>query len=107
MHSRIRELLDIAWPKYATNPSNELLQDFMEETSYLMPIDKCHMDCEMAYWIGNFYAHYQWYWNIPSAKLVEWWPPEDLGVRYPGLHDKSTSLIVEEWPPEELPFYQN
>ena len=105
MKCRIRMMLDEGWPRYATNPSNELLDAFIRQENYTMPIDKCHMTPTMAYWAGMFYAKYQRYWNVPSAKLIDWLPSAKLGARYPGMRDKSMWLLVEKFPPSELPCY--
>lgn len=45
-------------------------------------------------WIGQFYAYFQWYYNIPSATLIELLPAKDMLIRYPGLHDLDLKLAV-------------
>ena len=41
----------------------------------------------MAEWLGEFYARYQYYTNIPSSKIVKIITPEFICKRYNVLHD--------------------
>lgn len=47
-------------------------------------------------WIGEFYAYYQWYYNIPSAQVLEKVPLDFLKKAYYGLHDLDLRLAVEK-----------
>ena len=47
-------------------------------------------------WIGEFYAYYQWYYNIPSAEIVKKIPVDFLKKAYFGLHDLELSLAVQK-----------
>ncbi len=47
-------------------------------------------------WIGEFYAYYQWYYNIPSKELLQKVPLEFLEKAYPGLHDLDLDLAVKK-----------
>lgn len=47
-------------------------------------------------WIGEFYAYYQWYYNLPSAVLVKKIPVDFLIKAYPGLHDLDLELAVKK-----------
>ena len=47
-------------------------------------------------WIGEFYAYYQWYYNLPSAELVKKIPISFLKKAYAGLHDLELNLAVEK-----------
>ena len=49
----------------------------------------------MPDWIGEFYAYYQWYYNIPSSELVVKIPVNLLKKAYYGLHDLQLDLAVK------------
>ena len=50
----------------------------------------------MPDWIGEFYAYYQWYYNISSAELVDKVPLNFLEKAYHGLHDLDLELAVKK-----------
>ena len=50
----------------------------------------------MPDWIGEFYAYYQWYYNLPSAELVKKIPVDFLEKSYYGLHDLDLRLAVQK-----------
>ena len=47
-------------------------------------------------WIGEFYAYYQWKYDVPSCELVDKVPLSYLEKAYPGLHDLDLALAVEK-----------
>lgn len=47
-------------------------------------------------WIGEFYAYYQWFYNIPSSLIVEKIPVNYLIHAYPGLHDLDLELAAKK-----------
>lgn len=47
-------------------------------------------------WIGEFYAYYQWFYNIPSSLIVEKILVNYLIHAYPGLHDLDLELAVKK-----------
>lgn len=47
-------------------------------------------------WIGRFYAYCQWYWNVPSAAIVEKLPVADMTSLYRGAHDLDLALAVRK-----------
>lgn len=50
----------------------------------------------MPDWIGEFYAYYQWYYNIPSSEVVKKIPVSFLMKAYSGLHDLDLDLAVKK-----------
>ena len=50
----------------------------------------------MPDWIGEFYAYYQWYYNIPSSEVVKKVPVDFLVKAYGGLHDLELDLAVKK-----------
>lgn len=69
-------------------------------------IDRLNMNCvdktkieyseTMAEWLGEFYARYQYYTNIPSSKIVKLITPEFICKRYNVLHDLDMSVAVKK-----------
>ncbi len=47
-------------------------------------------------WIGEFYAYYQWFYNVPSSKIVKKITIDFLKKAYPGLHDLDLELAVKK-----------
>ena len=47
-------------------------------------------------WIGEFYAYYQWYYNIPSVEVIKKVPISFLKKAYHGLHDLDLELAVQK-----------
>ena len=54
------------------------------------------MEGFMPFWIGEFYAYYQWYYNLPSAEVVKKIPVSFLKKAYTGLHDLELDLAVKK-----------
>lgn len=50
----------------------------------------------MPDWIGEFYAYYQWFYNIPSAEVIDKMPLNFLKKAYFGLHDLDLDLAVQK-----------
>ena len=50
----------------------------------------------MPDWIGEFYAYYQWYYDIPSAEVINKIPYDFLSKAYCGLHDLELDLAVKK-----------
>lgn len=46
--------------------------------------------------VGEFYAYYQWYYDIPSAEVVRKIPVDFLEKAYYGLYDLELDLAVIE-----------
>ena len=46
--------------------------------------------------IGEFYAYYQWYYNIPSSEVIKKMPVDFLVKAYGGLHDLELDLAVKK-----------
>ena len=50
----------------------------------------------MPDWIGEFYAYYQWYYNLPSEEVIKKVPLDFLKKAYFGLHDLELDLAVKK-----------
>lgn len=95
MKSATRRYLDEAKAYVCT-------MDVRELWSYFQKIDGYQLKKGMALtgfmpdWIGEFYAYYQWRYNVPSAELVDRISLDYLEKMYPGLHDLELDLAVEK-----------
>lgn len=47
-------------------------------------------------WIGQFYAYFQWYYNMTSKRVIELVPLEFIRAAYHGLHDLELDLAVQK-----------
>ena len=50
----------------------------------------------MPDWIGEFYAYYQWFYNMPSSEIVKKISVNFLKKAYYGLHDLDLELAVKK-----------
>ena len=50
--------------------AKELWEYFTETEHYQIARRRQAIEGFMPDWIGEFYAYYQWYYNIPSAEVV-------------------------------------
>ena len=47
-------------------------------------------------WIGQFYAYFQWFYNISSQRVLELVPLDFIRTAYNGLHDLELDLAVKK-----------
>lgn len=45
--------------------------------------------------LGEYYAYYQWFYNLPSAEIVKKIPVDFLMKAYPGLHNLDLELAYK------------
>lgn len=95
MKSYTRQRIDIADAYLANEDVEDLFSWFIKLDNY-KPKDGKAMQGFMPDWIGEFYAYFQWYYNVPSRELIERIPLEFLKRAYPGLHDLDLELAVEK-----------
>ena len=95
MVSRTRKSIDEAKVYVSTMDAKELWGYFTETEKYSLKSGKA-LDGFMPYWIGEFYAYYQWYYNIPSAEVLKKVPLDFLKKAYCGLHDLELDLAVQK-----------
>lgn len=95
MNSKTRKSIDEAQAYVNTMDSKELLQYFMKVDNYKLKNGKS-LKGFMPNWIGQFYAYYQWYYNLSSSQIIKKIPLEFLEKAYYGLHDVDLSLAVEK-----------
>ncbi|MDD3335686.1 MAG: hypothetical protein PHI98_09225 [Eubacteriales bacterium] len=95
MASKTRQSIDEAKAYVGTMDAKELWAYFCKTEKYALKPGKA-LDGFMPDWIGEFYAYYQWYYNIPSSDLIEKVPIAFLKKAYAGLHDLELDLAVQK-----------
>ena len=95
MKSKTRKNIDKAMAYVNTMDARELWKYFSETEKYELKYGKA-LGGFMPDWIGEFYAYYQWYYNVPSAELIKKIPVEFLKKAYYGLHDLDLALAVQK-----------
>lgn len=95
MKSKTRKSIDDAQAYVNTMDAEELFDYFINTEFYTMKPGTA-LQGFIPYWIGEFYAYYQWYYNIPSAELIEKIPLDFMKKAYYGLHDLELYLAVQK-----------
>lgn len=95
MQSKTRKSIDEAKAYVNTMSAKELWDYFTETENYILKSGKS-IDGFMPDWIGEFYAYYQWYYNIPSSEVLKKVPLDFLKKAYYGLHDLELDLAVQK-----------
>lgn len=95
MASKARKAIDESQAYVNTMSAEELWTYFMKTEKYSLKKGKA-LDGFMPDWIGEFYAYYQWYYNIPSCEVIEKVPLDFLKKAYSGLHDLELDLAVQK-----------
>ena len=95
MLSKTRKSIDEAQAYVNTMDAESLWEYFQANDKYELKSGKA-MEGFMPDWLGEFYAYYQWYYNIPSAEVLEKIPIDFLIKAYSGLHDLELELAVQK-----------
>ena len=95
MNSKTRQSIDDS-QAYVNTMSAPELWDYFCETDGFKLKDGTAAQGFMPAWIGEFYAYYQWYYNISSAEVLKKVPLDFLEKAYPGLHDLDLDLAVKK-----------
>ena len=95
MLSKTRKSIDEAKAYVNTMDARELLQYFMSTENYALKTGKA-IEGFAPDWMGEFYAYYQWYYNMPSAEIIKKIPVDFLMKAYRGLHDLDLELAVKK-----------
>ncbi len=95
MQSKTRKSIDEAKAYVNTMSAKELWDYFTETENYILKSGKA-IGGFMPDWIGEFYAYYQWYYNIPSSEVLRKVPLDFLKKAYYGLHDLELDLAVQK-----------
>ena len=95
MKSKTRKNIDDAMAYVNTMDAKELWKYFSDTEKYKLKQGKA-IEGFMPDWIGEFYAYYQWYYDIPSADVINKVPVDFLRKAYYGLHDLELDLAVKK-----------
>lgn len=95
MQSKTRKSIDEAKAYVNTMDARELWEYFSDTEQFSLRNGEA-LKGFVPDWIGEFYAYYQWYYNIPSAEIVKKIPVDFLKKAYFGLHDLELSLAVQK-----------
>ena len=95
MRSKTRISIDKAKAYVNTMDAKELWNYFTETEEYMLKPGKA-MEGFVPDWIGEFYAYYQRYFDIPSAEVVKKITVDFLKKAYYGLHDLELDLAVKK-----------
>lgn len=95
MRSKTRKSIDEAKAYTNTMDAKALWDYFTKTENYTLKAGKA-LGGFMPDWIGEFYAYYQWYYNIPSSEVLKKVPLAFLKKAYYGLHDLELDLAVQK-----------
>jgi hypothetical protein len=95
MQSRTRKSIDEAQAYVNTMDAKSLWEYFIDTEKYILKEGKA-LEGFLPDWMGEFYAYYQWYYNMPSAEVVKKIPVGFLMKAYPGLHDLDLDLAARK-----------
>ena len=95
MCSKTRKSIDEAKAYVNTMDPQELWQYFIGTEKYALKGGKA-IEGFAPDWVGEFYAYYQWYYNMPSAEVIKKIPLDFILKAYGGLHDLSIDLAVKK-----------
>ncbi len=92
---KTRKSIDEAQAYVNTMSAPELWDYFCKTDTFELKTGKA-IEGFMPDWIGEFYAYYQWYYNIPSSEVVKKISVSFLMKAYSGLHDLELELAVKK-----------
>lgn len=95
MRSKTRKSIDDAQAYVNTMSAPELWAYFRKTDGYELQDGKT-LEGFAPDWIGEFYAYYQWYYDMPSSEVVKRVPVTFLVKAYGGLHDLDLDLAVKK-----------
>ena len=95
MKSKTRQYIDKGQAYVCTMDASELWNYFQKTDCYRLQKGKA-LKGFLPDWIGEFYAHYQSFYNIPSREVLEKVPLSFLKKAYYGLHDLELDLAVKK-----------
>ena len=95
MQSRTRKSIDEAQAFVSTMDAKDLWAYFIETENYTLRPGEA-LEGFMPDWLGEFYAYYQWFYNLPSSQVIKDIPVDFLIKAYNGLHDLELELAVKK-----------
>lgn len=95
MNSKTRKYVDSAQAYVCTLDARNLWDYFCTVDSFKPTFGKSILGFAIN-WIGQFYAYFQWFYNISSQNVLELVPLDFIKVAYNGLHDLELDLAVKK-----------
>ena len=95
MASKTRQSIDEGKAYVCTMDATELWDYFVSSEDYRLKPGVA-LEGFVSDWIGEFYAYYQWFYDMPSTAVVAKVPVDYLMRAYHGLHDLELDLAVEK-----------
>lgn len=95
MSSKTRKSIDESQAYVNTMDARTLWNYFCESEGFKLK-DGESLKGFLPDWIGEFYAYYQWYYNISSRDVLQKIPISFLKKAYAGLHDLDLELAVKK-----------
>ena len=95
MQSKTRKSIDESQAYVNTMDALTLWEYFLKTEHYQLKSGEA-LSGFLPEWIGEFYAYYQWYYDIPSAEVIKAVPLTFLVKAYGGLHDLDLDLAVKK-----------
>lgn len=95
MKSKTRQSIDKSMAYVNTMDATQLWHYFSDTEKYSLKNGKS-LEGFMPDWIGEFYAYYQWYYNLPSEEVIKKVPLDFLKKAYFGLHDLELDFAVKK-----------
>lgn len=95
MVSKTRKSIDSGQAYVNTMSAKELWDYFIKTEGYTLKRGKA-LGGFMPIWIGEFYAYYQWYYNISSVEVLEKLPLDFIKKAYYGLSCLDLDLAVRK-----------
>lgn len=95
MAGKTREYIDRAEAYVCTMDAEDLWEYFQKTDSFLQKKGS-GIGGFIPNWIGQFYAYFQWYYNISSRELIKLLPLDFMIAGYQGLHDLDLELAVKK-----------
>ena len=95
MRSETRRFIDEGSAYVSTMNAPELWEYFTTTEDYNLKPGEA-LEGFVPDWVGEFYAYYQWRFDISSATVLERVPLDFLETAYWGLHDLDLGLAVEK-----------
>lgn len=95
MNSKTRKYVDSAQAYVCTLDAKNLWDYFCAVDNFNPTSGKGILGFAIN-WIGQFYAYFQWFYNISSQKVLELVPLDFIKAAYNGLHDLELDLAVKK-----------
>lgn len=95
MNSKTRKYVDSAQAYVCTLDAKNLWDYFCTVDSFNPTSGKGILGFAIN-WIGQFYAYFQWFYNISSQNVLELVPLDFIKAAYNGLHDLELDLAVKK-----------